>query len=287
MQEKKVVSIEDRIPKLKQIRKKKANRRLIQYLSILFLLIAVVVYLQSPLSHVNEVKVEGGTFVSSAEIEELSEIESNTNIWQVEAGAVEDRVSTHPQVMSVDVKRSLPSTIVVEIEEAERIGYIQTEGQFQPILENGALIDATTQLPGGDAPILKEFSDSSYLEEMSKQLKEVPDSISRLISEIHYTPDEDNPYLITLYMNDGYEVQASIRTFSEKITAYPSITSQIEEGERGIIHIDVGAYFEAYPKSEDESEDGEDESDPIGEETEESESIIEDEGGVVEDENEG
>ncbi|MFC7061295.1 cell division protein FtsQ/DivIB [Halobacillus seohaensis] len=253
MQEKKVVSIEDRIPKLKQIRKKKANRRLVVYLSILFILIAVVVYLQSPLSNVSQVQVAGDRFVDVEEIKELSEITTTTNIWQVDSEEIETMVSEHAQVMDVNVKRDLPSTIVIEIDEAERIGYIQSDGQFQPILENGKKLETSTDLPNGDAPVLKEFN-ASYLEEMSKQLKDVPESIARLISEVHYTPTEDNPYLITLYMNDGYEVQASIRTFSEKIPAYPSIASQIEEGERGIIHIDVGAYFESFSDSTDEAE---------------------------------
>ncbi|WP_101843802.1 cell division protein FtsQ/DivIB [Halobacillus sp. Marseille-P3879] len=260
MPEKKVVSIEDRIPKLKQVRKKKANRRLIQYLSLLFLLISIVVYLQSPLSHVNQVEIEGDRFINEEEIRDLTEITTKSNIWQVDPAEIEDKVSKHSQIMNVSVKRDLPSTIVVEVDEAERIGYIQSEGQFQPILENGAKIDSSEELPGGDAPILKEFNESTYLEEMSKQLKEIPQSISSLISEIHYTPDEENPYLITLYMSDGYEVQASIRTFSEKITAYPSIASQIEDGEQGIIHIDVGAYFESYSDSN-EDEDGSSETD--------------------------
>lgn len=281
MPEKKVVSIEDRIPKLKQIRKKKANRRLTQYLSILFLLISIVVYLQSPLSHVNKVEIEGNRFVNEDEVKKLSGVTTSTNIWQVDPAEVEDKVSEHSQVMGVNVSRSLPSTIVVEIEEAERIGYIQSDGQFQPILENGEKLDSTGELPGGDAPILKEFSESTYLEEMSKQLKDLPQSISSLISEIHYTPSDENPYLITLYMNDGFEVQASIRTFSEKITAYPSIASQIEEGQRGIIHIDVGAYFEAYPGSEDEEEaEGEEENQEIDlEADEEGEEVDEEQGG--------
>ncbi|MCP3026206.1 cell division protein FtsQ/DivIB [Halobacillus sp. A5] len=268
MPEKKVVSIEDRIPKLKQVRKKKANRRLIQYLSVLFLLISIVVYLQSPLSHVSKVEIEGDRFINEEEIRELSGVTSTANIWQVDPAEVEEKVSQHSQVMDVKVNRDLPSTIVVEVEEAERIGYIQSDGQFQPILENGEKIDSSEQLPGGDAPILKGFNESTYLEEMSKQLNDIPKSISSLISEVHYTPDDENPYLITLYMNDGYEVQASIRTFAEKITAYPSIVSQIEEGERGIIHIDVGAYFEAYPESEDDEESAEGES---GEEEDDSE----------------
>ncbi|WP_173916559.1 cell division protein FtsQ/DivIB [Halobacillus sp. Marseille-Q1614] len=273
MEEKKVVSIEERIPKLKQIRKKKANRRLVQYLSILFVLIAIVVYLQSPLSHVNHVEITGNRFVDEREIRDLAAVGDNSNIWQLDPAAISEEVSKHDQVLEAKVSRSLPSTIVIEVTEADRIGYRQTDGNFQPILENGAFLDSTSEFPSGDAPILKGFSKETYLEEMAQALKKVPDSITGLISEIHYSPTDDNPYLIKLYMNDGYEVQASIRTFSEKILAYPSIASQIEEGQKGIIHIDVGAYFEAY---EDEDSESEEDSENVEDPTQDQADVLDD-----------
>ncbi len=256
-EKKKVVSIEDRIPKLKQVRKKKANRRLVQYLSVLFLLIAIVVYLQSPLSHVRNIEVEGENYVSSEQIKDMSEITDTTNFWKVDPADIEANISSHNQIIDVEVKRNLPSTIRIEVEEAERIGYVQVDGKFQPILENGTKLDVQMAIPGGDAPVLKGFTKATYLKEMSKELKELPNSIASLISEIHWTPKEDNPYLIRLYMNDGYEVQASIRTFSSKMPAYPSIVSQLSEDQEGIVHIDVGAYFEAYPDSKKKEDDTE------------------------------
>ncbi|MFQ3545838.1 FtsQ-type POTRA domain-containing protein [Halobacillus rhizosphaerae] len=259
MEERKVVSIEDRIPKLKQTRRKKANRRLILYLSILFLLIATVVYLQSPLSNVNKVVVEGEQHVSAKEIKQLSTITTKDNYWKIDPGDVEKAVEKHIQITDAKVKRRLPGTVIIDVKEAERIGYIQEEDKFQPILENGTKLKASATIPTGDAPILYGFTKPTYLKEMSQELKKLPDSITSLISEVHWKPEEDNPYRIILYMNDGYEVVASIRNFSSKMPAYPSIVSQLTKENKGIVHIDVGTYFEAYPKQskEDKSNDEE------------------------------
>ncbi|MGI8315031.1 cell division protein FtsQ/DivIB [Halobacillus mangrovi] len=254
MEERKIVSIEDRIPKLKQTRKKKANRRLIVYLTILFLLIATVVYLQSPLSDVREVVVKGQQHVSEEEIQEISKITKDTNIWQVESDKIKKRLESHNEITFADVNRKFPSTVQIEVEEAERIGYVKENGEFRPILENGTELKSTSPLPGGDAPILAGFNKPTYLKEMSQELKELPDSVSSLISEIHWEPKEDNPYQIRLYMTDGYQVLASIRTFSSKMPAYPSIVSQLDEGLEGIIHIDVGAYFEEFTEAEQEQQ---------------------------------
>ncbi|MGP4068200.1 FtsQ-type POTRA domain-containing protein [Halobacillus sp. B29] len=246
MEERKVVSIEDRIPKLKQTRRKKANRRLILYLMILFILIAVVIYLQSPLSNVGNIEVQGERHVTADEIKELANITTETNYWKVDTDSIKNNVESHKEIKSVNVNRDFPNTVQIQVEEAERIGYVQTNGEFSAILENGTKLEAASSLPGGDAPILAGFSKQTYLEEMSKELKELPQSVTNLISEIHWEPKEDNPYQIRLYMNDGFQVLASIRNFSNKMTIYPSIVAQLEEGAEGIIHIDVGAYFEEY-----------------------------------------
>src|SRR5690625_5979789 len=93
MSKKKVVSIQDRIPKLKEQRKKKANRRLVFYLSIFFLLILMSIYLQSPLSDIKTVAIKGNSFLSEEEFIEISDLEEQTNIWIINLKTI-DRKST-------------------------------------------------------------------------------------------------------------------------------------------------------------------------------------------------
>src|SRR5699024_12476680 len=81
MEKEKVVSIEDRIPKLKESRKKKANRRLLFYLSIFFVLIAIIVYLQSQLSHIRHVDIQGNHELTEDEVIAESGLTMGDNIW--------------------------------------------------------------------------------------------------------------------------------------------------------------------------------------------------------------
>ncbi|WP_077622105.1 cell division protein FtsQ/DivIB [Sediminibacillus massiliensis] len=260
MSEKKVVSIEERIPKLKHARKKKANRRLVFYLSVFFILISVVVYLQSPLSNIRNVSVEGNQFVSDEELKSISELASDDNFWSVDKEAVKNRIEEHPVIEEVDISKQFPSTIRLQVKEYDRVGYVENEGAYFPVLENGKrLTTKTTKVAGSDAPILIGFNNDTYLKEMTKELQILPDSIVDLISEIHWSPSDENPYVIQLFMNDGYQVDGSIRSFSEKMMSYPSIVAQLDPGSEGIIHIGVGAYFESYEDgaSEGQQEDGE------------------------------
>jgi cell division protein FtsQ len=47
-------------------------------------------------------------------------------------------------------------------------------------------------------------------------------------------------------MNDGFEVSASIKSFSGKMAHYPSIISQLDPNKKGIIDLEVGSFFKAY-----------------------------------------
>ncbi|WP_164215379.1 cell division protein FtsQ/DivIB [Virgibacillus sp. YIM 98842] len=256
MDDKKIVSIEDRIPKLKQARKKKANRRLVFYLSIFFFLISIIVYLQSPLSYIKTIEVTGNTFLTDEEVIEISELQTNTNIWTINKEEIAEQMKDNPIVESAEVNRILPRTVEISLKEFEHVGYVEEENSYSPILRNGNILESMNQSnPNGDAPILIGFTETEYLERLANELAELPDSISNLISEIHWSPAEENRDKLLLYMNDGFLVDGTIRNFAEKMEVYPSIAGQLDEEEKGIIHIGVGAYFESFnePPNEDDA----------------------------------
>lgn len=252
MEKKRVVSIEDRIPKLKQMRKQKANRRLVIYLSIFFLLIAIIVYIQSPLSNVRNVVVTGNQTLSNEEIMQQSHLMTDTNIWTVKQEDIESQLSELALIETVEVDKKLPWTIHIHVTEHKVIGYVEKNREFYPILGNGTVL--STSGNSGDAPIMIDFSEDKYLSEMTRELELLPDSILNLISEIYWQPTPDNKNKIMLFMKDGFVVDGTIRNFSEKMQVYPSIVSQIDPQDKGIIHIGVGAYFEKFEKNNEDAD---------------------------------
>lgn len=249
MSKKNIVSIEDRIPKLKQARKKKANRRLVFYLSIFFFLISIVVYLQSPLSHIKTISVTGNSFLTDEAVINQSGLATDMNIWTINKSTIKSEISENPVVESVEVDKELPWTIKIQLKEHDLVGYIKKESSFFPILGNGKTLDTLGKRNfNGDAPLLLDFTEEDYLHSMTGELKKLPDSIINLISEVHWKPTDENKYKILLYMNDGFVVSGTIKDFAEKIEVYPSIVSQLESGSKGIIHIGVGVYFESFDK---------------------------------------
>ncbi|WP_083249320.1 cell division protein FtsQ/DivIB [Bacillus solimangrovi] len=248
----KIVSIEDRIPKLKQQRKKRANRRFVFYITFFFVLIAIILYFQSPLSKVSSIEVSGNRFISTEQIISLSGLSTSDNFWKVEKGKVSTLIENHDEVKKAIVDKQFINSVKILIEEYQRTAYLLHEGQFHPILETGEVLAPLEDayIPSG-APILMNWEPSEALQEMAAELRKVPPSIQNHISEIHHTPTESDPLHVTLYMNDGREVSVTIRDFAEKMTAYPAIASRLKPEQQGVIHLEVGAYFKSYQIEQD------------------------------------
>ncbi|GAK14517.1 cell division protein FtsQ/DivIB [Geomicrobium sp. JCM 19039] len=232
----KVISVQDRIPALKEQRKKRANRRLILYVSIFFILIAAVVYFQSPLSHIQTIQVEGQEIGEEQEILSASSLETGTSIWSADFDAAEQSITQIPYVDSVEVRRSLPTTVRIVVNERERAAYIEQDGQFIPVYGNGNLMEEQSlSTHPSDAPVIYNWTEERLLELFFEELNQLGDGIVNHISEIH--PLEDDPTHLRLYMNDGIEVETTVNQFADHMTSYPTIARQISAPEDGVLHM--------------------------------------------------
>jgi cell division protein FtsQ len=254
----KVVALEDRIPKLKEQRRKKANQRLIFLLLLFFTMIAIVAYVQSPLSHVKKITIKGNEIISSDEIIVISNLTNKTNIWSVKKKDIVLELEKLDEIKKAEVEVVFPNSIKIQVHERKRIAYLENDKSYYPVIDNAkVLLNREMDEIPVNAPILFKFEEGAILEEMIMNLDQLPEEITNSISEIHYTPKETDQYHISLFMNDGFEVNATLRSFSEKMVHYPSIVSQLDSTKKGIIDLEVGTYFKAY-ESEVEETSGED-----------------------------
>ncbi|OZM58508.1 hypothetical protein CIB95_02780 [Lottiidibacillus patelloidae] len=243
----KVSSIEDRIPRLKELRKQKANKRLIFYISVFFLLIAFIVYTQSPLSNLQEIEISGNIYVSDEKVIKQSELTNELNFWEIDLNIVRDKLHALEQVSDVKIEKNWYNKISITIEEHRHIAYLQIDGKYFPIIESGKILKPLSEKEWAvNAPILVNWEQGEDLQALAEQLVKIEQSISGRISEIHHVPSDIDPWRLLLFMNDGYEVLASIGNLAQNISFYPSILEELKlEGyPEGIIHLEVGSYFE-------------------------------------------
>ncbi|WP_252313519.1 cell division protein FtsQ/DivIB [Sinobaca sp. H24] len=222
-----------RIPTLQEQRRKRSNRRFVIYLSIFLILIGLVIYFQSPLSNIRAVEVEGNQIAEKNVIIETSGIVTGENIWSIDRGSAEAEIEELEEVQEASISRSLPGRVVIDITEQERVGYVISEGTFIPVLTTGAVLrnKPSEQIPS-DAPLLHGFSDEEKLERFSKEMSNAGDGIRNSISEVIFSPTEEDPNELKLFMNDGIEVESTIPGFAEHMASYPSVSAEVDRSVR-------------------------------------------------------
>jgi len=265
MDEEKVVSIEERIPKLREARRKKSNRRLIFYLCLFFVLISVVLYLLSGLSYIKTIEVSGNDYTDSEYIIAQSGLSEEVNFWSFTTTKIEEELTNTREIKEASVSRVFPNHIKIQVEEYRQIGYLNETDGYRPLLENGTLLDIFQKVDyRGDAPLLHDFNNQEYLTNfndqdyfllMTEQLAQLSETISSHISEIYWEPTESSPFLVRLLMNDGLNVIINMRHLSDQMTSYPSIVSQLDETSGTIEMSRGGAIY--YSEEETESDEAE------------------------------
>ncbi|SMQ70214.1 cell division protein FtsQ [Bacillus sp. OV166] len=255
MEKGKIVALEDRIPQLKEQRRRKANRRLVLLLILFFTMIVVIAYSQSPLSHVKTITIKGNGVYSAEELVSQSGLSNNTNIWKIKKEETIVKLQRLSEIKKADIQIHWPSTVIIQVKEYKRIAYLKQGNNFLPVMDNGEILKnrEANKIPV-NSPILFEFKEGAALNQLVKELEKLPREISNSISEIHYTPKKTDPFHISLFMNDGFEVSATLRSFSEKMVHYPSIISQLDPNKKGIIDLEVGSYFKAFETEGEEKE---------------------------------
>lgn len=246
----KVVSIEDRVPKLKEERKKRANRRLLILILLLFFIFACIAYFQSPYSKVGDVVIKGNMYTQSNQILQQSGLTEKPPLLLLKEERVKKNITTLPQLKSASMKVSFPNKVEIVVEEYERLAYLFEENGMKVLLENGESISLDGMVTQFSGPIVKGFDQKEHMKLLARQLAEMPTEVKNAISEIIYSPKKTDKYRIIAYMNDGFEVHASLRTFGSKMAYYPSIVKQLDPDVKGIIDMEVGLFFRSYQSME-------------------------------------
>ncbi|WEG11662.1 FtsQ-type POTRA domain-containing protein [Pullulanibacillus sp. KACC 23026] len=245
MSDRKVIQLEDRIPKLREQRKQKTNRRFVFYITLFFILLLIVTYIESPLSNVKTINVSGNRYFSAAQIKAASGLTAKSKIWGVNQKTILAHLNSLPSIKSVTVKTHfLSGRVDLNVMEYKRVAYLKTENSYKPVLANGQFMSGKlSNVIPVHAPILIGFKEGKVMSSLTEQLSKMNATTLYNISEIDFTPSALYPKGITLYLNDGHQALANIPTLAAKMKLYPSILANLPDNQKGVVQLRVGAYW--------------------------------------------
>ena len=262
----KVIDIEERIPSMREKRRRKTNKKFLFIIAVFCIALLVLLYFQSTLSKVGEVNINGAVLRDDQFYYEKSGILVGSSFWGFETKEVEKELLELEGVSSVTVTRKWMNDVDILIDEWTTIAYMENGGEYGLLLENGTLFPSSGNYP--NVPILNHMDNPDLRKKLTTQLLKMDKNVLQLISEIIYTGTKENPDTIIVYMDDGYEVHAVLQTFAEKMDYYPDIITQLGDLEKGIINMEVGIFFTPFSEVYGNVGEEEGEGDEVGEENE-------------------
>ena len=137
---------------------------------------------------VRKVEIIGARYVPVGDIMDRLHVDTTASVWDP-TGPLVGRLASHPQLHTVTVRRKLPGTLVVEVQENPPIALVATSDGLRAYDARGTLLPIDLARTPIDAPILPR-RDVELLHLLNVLRNEAPALYDRL-SEIRITaPDE-------------------------------------------------------------------------------------------------
>lgn len=249
--------------KRKQSKKKKINKKVIGFFSIIILIaIIVVLALTAPIFNITDITVNGNNQVSTNMIINLSGLRKGENIFKFNS-TVEQKIKENTYIESVNIKRKLPGTVIISVEERTVKYQINLINSYVYIDKNGYILENSSEKK--DVPVIVGLSikedemlnekrlKTEDLEKLNDIIKIIDSAktinIDNLITEIN-TENKEN---YVLYLESkGKKINLGDTSNLTNKMLYVKKILEKEEGKTGsaFVNGDLSAGFKPYFREE-------------------------------------
>ncbi|BBH21218.1 hypothetical protein Back11_25630 [Paenibacillus baekrokdamisoli] len=224
----------DKMPVLREpVKRRRGGKKLLIVLFLLFIVILCVLFLNSSISKISSVTVEGQRYMKVADIQKISGVTVGDAYFGTSAKKIEARIKALKGIDKVEVMKSFPGHVRIIVQELPTVAYeVSTKGEITAILSNG------TGLPAGkdnviDKPILSGWkTDDPVKIELCKQLGTISAESLSDFSEIIPSASESYKDRIKIYTRTRFEVITAVSLLPEKVA---TLNAVIETQEPGLI----------------------------------------------------
>ena len=223
------------------------------YIAALVCLLAVGLFMftKSDFFMVQEVRIQGMDNVAEEEIVKLLGTVKGQNIFLTDNKALAERIKLHPLVDTAIVKKELPVTIVVNIQERVPVALILNEDGVVEVDKQGTILRFHETWPKTSNPVVTgvvvpdtigpgQKVVNVQLEKVLLLLGQAPQSMIPLIGEVSINKDDQ----VFLFLNTGMEVRLGLsEEYAGKLNLLNELiyNEEYKSIEKSIKYIDLTA----------------------------------------------
>lgn len=181
---------------------------------------------EGPALRIRAITFEGLSRISKEELLELSPAQPGDHLLLVDPAAVEAALARHPWVASVEVRRALPPSLVVRVQERRAVALVDLGGLYL-VDERGNVFKRAEPGDGLDLPVVTGISREDWMERRPEVEPLLAGALALLdrwaerglaarapVSEIHFDADRG----VTVYAGaDGMEVRLGTGELAAKL----------------------------------------------------------------------
>lgn len=130
---------------IKSRRRKIAIRRSV-ILTLLLVSLSVILCLKLPYFNISNIQVRNNKIVSSEQIIELSKINKGTNIFYLNFKNIETNIRANPYILGASIKRKIPNTILIDINERKAVFYMKAQNSYLMIDKGGIVLESRNNI---------------------------------------------------------------------------------------------------------------------------------------------
>jgi cell division protein FtsQ len=132
------------------IRKKKILIKRTILLSILLIVLLCTLCLKLPYFNIATVEVKNNRNISAEEVVALSGITGDNNIFYINLSRIKSGILSNPYILEVNIKRRLPDSLILNVQEREALFYVLTGNQYAVLDGNATLLEIRDSIQGMD-----------------------------------------------------------------------------------------------------------------------------------------
>lgn len=161
--------------KIAEHKKVKKINKIVKTGSILIILIATLIFSyklliflrESSIFRANNIIVEGNNLLSYKEVIETAGISNLKNIFEISLKKIENSLLQHPRIKYCYIKRKLPDTLYIYIEEKKPVALLNIKYDYLnrifEVDEEGFIIASDNRVSNYDLPIITGFKDENVI----------------------------------------------------------------------------------------------------------------------------
>ncbi|MBE6146998.1 MAG: FtsQ-type POTRA domain-containing protein [Firmicutes bacterium] len=219
--------------------KKKIKIKIIPFLLVILLSVSLFFIGKHIINlPITNIYISGNINLKDQEIIELATIESYPSFILTSTSSIEKKIKKNDFIKTVNVTKKLFGKIIIDVTEYKPLYREETSQKI--VLGNKKRIDDLEY--NYQLPILLNYVPENKMDSFIKGMNITNDSIKTQISEITYSPNEQDKDRFLLYMTDGNYVYLTLTKFKQ-INYYTEVLEQLGD-KKGILYLDSGNHFQ-------------------------------------------